>query len=161
MARLVLICGLPGSGKTTVALRLARELPAIRLSPDEWLHNLGMPSQLPTARERVESLQWQMAQALLRIGTSVILESGFWRRRERDQFRERARQLGAQVELRYLDVPIAELERRLAFRSKGGSVQGSGTTGPISRDEIAAWKAVFEAPDATELALYDTRVTAS
>jgi predicted kinase len=34
---LILICGLPGSGKTTLARRLAGDLPGIRLCPDGWL----------------------------------------------------------------------------------------------------------------------------
>jgi predicted kinase len=40
-ARLILICGLPGSGKTTLAKELEPGVPAIRLSPDEWKHDLG------------------------------------------------------------------------------------------------------------------------
>ena len=41
-ARLILICGLPGSGKTTLAKQLAAEVPAVRLCPDEWKHDLGI-----------------------------------------------------------------------------------------------------------------------
>jgi predicted kinase len=33
--RLLLMCGLPGSGKTTLATQLAAGLPAVRLCPDE------------------------------------------------------------------------------------------------------------------------------
>ena len=40
--RLVLICGLPGAGKTTLAKRLEHELRAVRLCPDEWKHDLGI-----------------------------------------------------------------------------------------------------------------------
>ena len=36
-ARLLLTCGLPGSGKTTLARRLATERGAVRLSKDEWM----------------------------------------------------------------------------------------------------------------------------
>jgi predicted kinase len=154
--RLVLICGLPGSGKTTLALRLARELPAIRLNPDEWLHNLGLPTRAPQARDKVESLQWQMSQALLRIGTSVVLESGFWRRKERDEFRDRARSLGAAVELRYLDVPVPELARRLELRARTAP-----QATPVTAAEVADWAAVFQPPDRAELATYDPPVTAS
>jgi len=32
-----LICGLPGPGKTTLARQLERHLPALRLTPDEWM----------------------------------------------------------------------------------------------------------------------------
>ncbi|MEM6338151.1 MAG: AAA family ATPase [Bacteroidota bacterium] len=39
---LVIICGLPGAGKTTHARRLERELDAVRFGPDEWMEALGM-----------------------------------------------------------------------------------------------------------------------
>ena len=34
--RLVLLCGLPASGKTTLARELADAYGAVRLNPDEW-----------------------------------------------------------------------------------------------------------------------------
>ncbi|WP_460532347.1 AAA family ATPase [Flindersiella endophytica] len=36
-ARVHLLCGLVGAGKTTCARRLAADLPAVRFSPDEWM----------------------------------------------------------------------------------------------------------------------------
>ena len=36
MAKLILMVGLPFSGKTTRAKALERELGALRLTPDEW-----------------------------------------------------------------------------------------------------------------------------
>jgi len=39
--RLVLICGLPASGKTALALQLAPKIPAIRLDKDQWTTQLG------------------------------------------------------------------------------------------------------------------------
>ncbi|HEU4945704.1 MAG TPA: AAA family ATPase [Kribbella sp.] len=35
MTRLIVVCGMPGAGKTTIALRLARASPALRMCPDE------------------------------------------------------------------------------------------------------------------------------
>lgn len=35
--RLVLICGLPASGKSTLARQLAMTIPAVRLDKDEWM----------------------------------------------------------------------------------------------------------------------------
>jgi predicted kinase len=39
---LVLVCGLPGSGKTTIARQLEQETGAIRINIDEWVAALGV-----------------------------------------------------------------------------------------------------------------------
>ena len=41
MTTLLLTCGLPGSGKTTLARRLAGERDAQRFTKDEWVRDLG------------------------------------------------------------------------------------------------------------------------
>ena len=115
MARLVMVCGLPGSGRTTLALRLARELPAVRFNPDEWRHNLGLPAT-PLAFERIESLQWQMAQNLLRLGNHVVLEFGSDTRYERNSRTRRATELGATAEVLHLEADHATLVARLSAR---------------------------------------------
>ncbi|GAA0991846.1 AAA family ATPase [Acrocarpospora macrocephala] len=149
--RLILLCGLPGSGKTTLARRLARELPAIRLCPDEWLSGLGVDPYAEEARDRLEGLLRQHAYELLRLGQDVILEFGFWARAERDELRLAARALGAAVELRYLDVPLDVLWRRLESRNSAGAQE----VALISKDAIERWAKVFQAPDQDELALFD------
>src|ERR1017187_10476136 len=111
------MCGMPGSGKTTLARRLADELPALRLCGDEWMTHLGFGLNDEGARDRVEALFWEVAQQVLGLGQSVILESGFWLRSDRDEKRLGARALGALVELHYLDVPVDELWRRIARRN--------------------------------------------
>lgn len=40
-ARLILTCGFPGAGKTTLAAQLAADRHAVRLTKDEWLWALG------------------------------------------------------------------------------------------------------------------------
>lgn len=70
--RLILMCGLPGAGKTTVARRLAAEVPAARLCPDEWLAQLGADLFDEELRDRLEEMFWQHARELLRLGQSVI-----------------------------------------------------------------------------------------
>jgi predicted kinase len=100
--RLVLLCGLPGSGKTTLARQLETELAAVRLCPDDWLNDLGVDLNDEPTRDRLELVFWTLAQRLLELGQSVILESGFWLRSDRDEKRLGARALGVGVELCYL-----------------------------------------------------------
>jgi predicted kinase len=154
-ARLILICGLPGSGKTTLAKRLAPRVPAVRLCPDEWKHDLDIDYYDEQRRELLEQRLWRLGQELLGLGQSVILENGFWAREEREEYRRRARSLDVAVELRYLEVPVDELCRRLEIRNELGA---PGTV-PIKRDDLQKWALQFEAPDADELALYDGSAT--
>ncbi|MFI7100093.1 AAA family ATPase [Streptomyces sp. NPDC050161] len=149
--RLILLCGLPGAGKTTLARRLVEEIPAVRLCPDEWLADLGIGFEDEETRERLEGRFRAHAQDLLRLGQTVILEFGFWARSERDAMRLGARALGVPVELRYLAAPLDELRRRLHVRNgeaESGTVQ-------VTREMLGAYAKVFQAPDRAELALYD------
>ena len=40
MARLILVCGPTGVGKTTYSISLAKEIEAIRFSIDHWMQTL-------------------------------------------------------------------------------------------------------------------------
>jgi predicted kinase len=154
-ARLILICGLPGSGKTTLAKQLATKWRAVRFCPDEWKHDLDIDYYDEQRRVRLEARLWRLGQELLRLGQSVILESGFWAREERDELRLAARALGVPVELHYLEVPVDELWRRLEIRNE---LALSGTA-PIKHEDLQKWARQFEAPDAAELALFDEAAT--
>lgn len=151
MPQLIRLCGLPRSGKTTLARRVAEEIPAVRLSGEEWMARLGGDWLDEETRGRLEQFFWDLAQDLLRHGESVILESGSWLPSDRDEKRLGARALGAAVELHYLEVPIDELCRRPAGRN-AARVWGSV---PISREQLEHWSTFFEAPDRAGLDLFD------
>ena len=72
-ARLILVCGLPGSGKTTLAKELAPKVPAVRLSPDEWKHDLGIDYYDEQGRVRLENRLWRLGQELLALGPECDL----------------------------------------------------------------------------------------
>jgi predicted kinase len=149
--RLILTCGLPGAGKTTLARRLAAERGAVRLTKDEWLTALGSSPWDEAVGARVEQELWRLAQELLRLGLSVVLDFGLWSRRERDEMRAVARDLGVGVELHLLDPPLDELWRRIEARN----AEAAWLDHPIRRTDLDRWHAAFQPPDTTELAHFD------
>jgi predicted kinase len=146
-SRLAIICGLPGAGKTTLAKRLETEYAAVRFSPDDWMHALEIDIYDEPVRAKIEQLQWKLVQQLLSLGNNVIIEWGTWARSERDALRLRARELGAEVELHYLHAPQEVLFERISRRGTENP--------PITREALANWVKLFQAPDAEEMALFD------
>jgi len=145
--RLILVCGLPGSGKTTHAKLLENRLGAIRLSPDEWMNALSLDLYDEARREKIEALQWTFARKLLSQGHTVIIEWGTWARSERDALRIEARALGAAVELHYLSAPIDVLHDRIRRRGMEHP--------PIEPDNLLRWAQIFEVPTPEEIELFD------
>ena len=147
MPTLFLICGLPGSGKTTLAKQLESERPALRLAPDEWMARIVGDGYDEARRAAVESVQWEPAQRALSLGVDVILESGFWSRNERNELRMRAAALGAKTKLYYLDVPLDELKRRITLRNAALPPD----TFHVDIAQLNVWANQFEIPTPDEL----------
>jgi predicted kinase len=102
-----LICGEQGAGKTTLALRLARELSAVRFSLDEWIVQL-FGKTMPTPMNSVwwvehaklcSTVIWTTARQLLAAGTDVILDFGFASRAHRSESLDRAWEAGAEAKI--------------------------------------------------------------
>jgi predicted kinase len=146
-ARMIIVCGLPGAGKTTHATQLERKCRAIRFSPDEWMQSLEINLYDTDARARIEALQWKLAKDLLSLGACVIIEWGTWGRSERDTLRLGARSLGAAVELHFLDAPIDVLFDRIQRRNLESP--------PIKRADLIKWAAIFQRPTPEEMLLFD------
>ena len=146
MATLFLICGLPGSGKSTLARHLEQEHRALRLVPDEWMARIVGDGQDEAKRAAIEALQWDLAQRVLALGLDVIMENGFWSRQERDDIRARAAELGVPVTLFYLDVPRAELLRRLRARNDAMPPD----TFRVEPEQLDEWMRSFEPPASDE-----------
>lgn len=96
---------------------------------------------------RAEALQWTLAQRLLTLSNTVIVEWGAWGRWERDRLRLQASALGAAVELHYLAATPEELYRRIQLRGREDP--------PIEWATVQQWSAIIEPPDAEEFTLFD------
>ena len=143
--------GLPCSGKTTKAKELENDLLALRLTPDEWHVNLfGHDVHDPEHDKRhglIEDMLWQIAARALSLGTNIILDFGFWAKEERDDFRSRARKLGARSEIVFMDVDEEELMKRVRIRNENLT----NTIHYIPEELMVSWIRFFQKPDINEL----------
>ncbi len=104
-----LFCGLPGSGKTTLAKGLEADGRGIRLCTDDWQGELGIDHTNADFHDRLQPLLYRHALTLLRHGVSVILEDGLWMAQERaERFRD-ARACGSRIELHVFHIPYNTL----------------------------------------------------
>src|ERR1700738_538969 len=150
--RLIIVCGLPGSGKTTLAKALESRFRAVRFSPDDWMDALSLSLYDEEKRGKIEALQWKFGQELLALGLTVIIEWGTWGRSERAALRLGARALGAAVELHYLSAPADVLFDRIQRRGLENP--------PIERDTLSRWFEIFQVPTPEEKALFDKPLVA-
>ena len=148
VATLFLMVGLPGGGKTATARELAARHPALRLSPDAWMIPLFGQSEAGGKRDVLEGRLIWLALEALRLGTSVILDFGFWSRDERSALRWLARSAGASCQVVYLpvdrDTQLARIRHRQARTPE--------ETFEVTDEEADGFRAQFEAPDGAELA---------
>ena len=148
MATLYLMVGLPGAGKTTRARALAADQAAIWLSPDVWMIPLYGASDPDGKRDVLEGRLVSVALQALRVGTSVVLDFGFWGRDERACLQALAASVGAEAQVVYLPVdPQTQLER---IHRRWTEVPEE--TFPITPAEVDGWRNVFQTPDDDELA---------
>jgi predicted kinase len=143
--------GLPCSGKTTLARQLEQKYSALRFNLDEWhvrLYGQDAEEEEHDARhELIEAIQWEVASRALMLGVDVILDFGCWVRIQRDEYRLRAEQLGAEFKMHYLDTPKDLLLSRLVTRNAN---LPSGTF-YIPPTKLEAWFKIFEPPFPEEL----------
>lgn len=94
MSRIVIVCGLPGTGKTTFAAALAQPLHALHLNTDRIRHAMGRQGQYSIALKAAiyESLLLRTREALL-ARKNVILDGTFYKKRFRKSFIHLANEL--------------------------------------------------------------------
>jgi predicted kinase len=122
MATAHLLFGYLGSGKTTFAKRLEVEHAAVRFTPDEWMARLfgddppeeSFPEKAAAILELLEPL-WTRC---LSLGLDVVLDYGFWTRKERDEVRAAVERLGASACLYRLECSDDEARRRIDARNQ-------------------------------------------
>lgn len=165
MATLYVLCGLPGTGKTTWAKRVEAAEGALLLSPDAVVfaefrarrgltdgRDLSATDDDPVFRAGIEAGFLRQAEEVLATGRSVILDFGFWHRDERDETRRLAERAGAIWRLIAFELDPDTQWARIARRNEGDLTD----TRPILPEELDGWAAMFERPDGEGEEVVDT-----
>lgn len=156
MARLILVCGPTGVGKTTYSLSLAKEIEAIRFSIDPWMQTLFSQDMTTLdftwMMERVNRCYeqiWKVSEQILAIHGNVILDLGFTTKEQRDMFSNRARALNIDPEIHYLDATTDTRKQRVDKRNK--EKDPSVYTFEVTDMMFEFMEPRFEIPDKIEL----------
>ena len=160
---LVVTVGLPGSGKSTFARRLARATGAAVLESD-GLRRALFPRASHGAAESKQLFDalYGAASRLLEDGVSVVVDATNLRERDRVRAYEVAEGVGVPVLLIHFRAPERVIAERLSKRGAGADPEDSSTAGlsvymmlaeteePVTREH---WKIDTSDVDATEAAL--------
>lgn len=124
MARLIIVTGPTGVGKTTYSLSLSKEIEAIRFSIDPWMQNLFSKDMTSLDYswmiERVNRCYvqiWNVSEQILQLNGNVVLDLGFTTKEQREHFTELARKLEIDPEVHYLNAPKETRKKRVENRN--------------------------------------------
>lgn len=152
--RLILMAGLPGSGKTTIARELESQ-GFLRLCPDErvWQQHGHYGRDFPRGSYKIRErpILTEVAAELrtaLAAGRDVVLDHGLWTLDERQEWRQVGEDAGALVTLVYLPAIHDELWERI--KERNASTFDDPNAMYFSEDDLRRHGARFEPPGADE-----------
>lgn len=143
--RVVMMCGPGGAGKTTYAKRLERE-GWTRLSFEVEFWDRGITT-IPSADVVAEVAADLKARLLSQVGVgnNVVLDFGFWFRRQRDEFRALLAPQGIRPETVYIATSLATILSRVGDRHGRGPDDW-----PLSEQTATEFFERFEPPTPEE-----------
>jgi len=124
MARLILVCGPIGVGKTTYSLSISEKADAVHFSIDPWMQTLFSKDitslDYTWMMERVNRCYeqiWQVTEQILALKGNVVLDLGFTTKAQRDIFSNKAKKLNILSEVHYLNAPQDIRKKRVEKRN--------------------------------------------
>lgn len=156
MAKVYLIEGPVGAGKSTYARQLARQTRGVHLALDAWFATLFSPDRPPGAfsppwyierKQRLLAAIWGQAREIAASGIDVILELGLIQRASRRAFCERVQVEGFDLVMHVLEVAP---EVRLARVRRRNTERGETFAMVVTDEMFERASGLWEPPDDVE-----------
>jgi predicted kinase len=162
-ARIHLVLGAVGAGKSSYALRLADEQAAVRLTLDAWMATLFRPDRpdegviawYAERSARCIAQMWALATEMIARRINVILEIGLLAQSERERFYARVNDAGIDLCIHLLDASREVRRARVAARNCD---QGETFSMVVPPEIFELASDLWEPPDEAELAGRDVLV---
>ncbi len=144
---LYIMCGLPFSGKTTLAQALASQCGFVHLELDAFAREKSLFPE-----EGINEQQWgrifdevyQQVASLLASGVSVVVDAVNFDKAGRDRFRAIAQQSGSSVYVIYMKLPVRLIEERRQAN------QANAQRPPVRNEDFVELVTGFEIPTVEE-----------
>jgi len=151
-----LIVGNTGSGKTTYANTLKKEIDGIVFSIDKWNNSLFIPDKQEEDGlqwfleriERSESLIMGLIEQLENIGADSILDLGLSKFAHREKFRKFAKDHSFEIKMHFLDV---SKDIRLSRVMERNGAKGDTFEFEVTQENFDFMENWFEKPTGSEL----------
>jgi predicted kinase len=150
---LYILCGLPFSGKTTLAQALASQCGFVHLDLDTIARAKNLFPEKGINDEQwghVFEEVYQQIAALLISGESVVIDAVNYDRVGRDRLRTIAKQSDSSVYVIYINLPLREIEQRLQAN------RANPQRPPVREEDFMELATQFEIPTIEEnILIYD------
>ncbi len=153
MPKVLIMCGKICSGKSTYAEKLKLENKAVILSVDELtlaLFENQAGEKLDFYVEKLKEYFLKKSLDIVEAGVDVILDWGFWTKKERDYAREFYDSRNISYQFYYMNVGIDEWKKRILKRNQEIKREQLEAY-PIDKGLLSKVEKMFEEPDRKEL----------
>ena len=156
MPKVFLICGRICSGKSVYADVLRRENNAVILSVDEItlaLFGQDAGSRLDHYVEKTKQYLYKKSLEIIEAGKDVVLDWGFWTRKEREFAREFYSSREIENVFCFIDIGAEEWKRRIKSRN-AEVLEKKSDSYYVDEGLAAKFEMAFELPDRREIDIW-------
>lgn len=153
MAKVIMTCGKICSGKSTYSEKLRIKYNAVILSVDEItlaLFGQNAGEKHDDYVERAEKYLFDKSLDIIGVGVNVVLDWGFWTKKERDDAKQFYRSKGVACEFHFIDISDEEWHMRVEKRNKDIAA-GKADAYYVDDDLLAKADSIFERPGKEEI----------